>query len=79
MVGDNRERTPGSPSPGRRPMHPQTRLGYEILPYLRELDDHEWTVEERESLWGAERVLGRPLTEPEKRLWVAQARMIGNL
>jgi hypothetical protein len=27
-------------------MHPQTRLGYEILPCLRELDDHEWTAEE---------------------------------
>jgi hypothetical protein len=49
------------------------------VPYLRELDGHEWTVEERESLWRAERVLGRPLTEPEKRLWVAQARMIGEL
>jgi len=60
-------------------MHPQTRLGYEILPYLLELDDHEWTAEERESLWRAERVLGRPLTEPEKQLWVAQARMIGDL
>lgn len=60
-------------------MHPQTRLAYEILPYLRELDGHEWTAEEHESLWRSERVLGRPLTEPEKHLWVSQARMIGDI
>ena len=60
-------------------MHPQTRLGYEILPYLRELDDHEWTAEEREFLWGMERLKGRPLEEWEKRMAVAQARMIGDL
>lgn len=60
-------------------MNPQTRLAYEILPYLRELDGHDRTAEQRESLWRAERVLGRPLTESEKRLWVAQARMVGDL
>jgi len=38
-----------------------------------------WTPEERELLAAAERLEGRPLSEPEKRLWVAQARMIGNL
>jgi hypothetical protein len=78
-VSENRDGTPGSPSPGRRSVHPQRRLAGEILPYLRDLDGHEWTAEERESLWRAERVLGRPLTEPKKRLWVAQARMIGDL
>ena len=60
-------------------MHLQTRLGYEILPYLRDLGDHEWTAEEREFLWRTESVLGRPLTEPEKRLRVTQARRIGDL
>ena len=60
-------------------MHSQTGLAYEILPYLRELDGHEWTAEELEFLASAERLRGRPLTEPEKRLWVAQARMIGHL
>jgi hypothetical protein len=44
-------------------MRPQTRLGYEILPYLRDLNDHEWTAEEQEFLWRAERVLGRPLVK----------------
>lgn len=78
-MGKNRDGTPERPRSGYWSMHPQTRLAYEILPYLRDLDGHEWTAEERESLWRAERVLGRPLTEPEKRLWVAQARMIGNL
>jgi len=53
-------------------MHPQTRLAYEIQPYLRELDDHEWTAEEREFLDWAERRKGRSLSEPEKRLWVAR-------
>jgi aspartate-semialdehyde dehydrogenase len=41
-------------------MHPQTRLGYEILPYLRELDGHEWTAEERKFLSDTERVLSQP-------------------
>ena len=78
-MGENRDGKPKRPASGFWSMHSQTRLAYEILSYLRELDDHEWTAEERESLWRAERVLGRPLSEPEKRLWVAQARMIGNL
>lgn len=60
-------------------MHPQTRRGYEILLYLRELDGHEWTADEREFLEWAKRRKARPLTEPGKRLWVAQARMIGDL
>jgi hypothetical protein len=38
-----------------------------------------WTPEELEFLQWAEGREGRPLTEPEKRLWVAQARMIGDL
>jgi hypothetical protein len=38
-----------------------------------------WTPEEWEFLQWAERQEGRPLTEPEKRLWVAQARIIGDL
>ncbi len=38
-----------------------------------------WTPEEREFLVNAERLHGRSLTEPEKRIWVAQARMIGDL
>ncbi len=78
-MGENRDGTPGSPPPGRRPMHPQLRLAYEIQPYLRELDDHEWTAEELQFLAWAERWEGRPLTEPEKRIAVAQARMIGEL
>jgi len=78
-MGKNGDRTPKRPRSHHRSMHPQTRLACEILPYLRDLDGHEWTAEERESLWRAERVLGRPLTEPEKRLWVAQARMIRDL
>jgi hypothetical protein len=40
--------------------HPQTRLGYEILPYLRAVDDREWMSEEREFLDWAERARGRP-------------------
>jgi hypothetical protein len=79
MVGENRDGTYERQPSGYWSMHPQTRLGYEILPYLRELDDHEWTAEEREFLEWAERRNGRPLTEPEKRLWVAQARIIGDL
>jgi hypothetical protein len=78
-VGENRDGTPKRPSSGYWSMHPQTRLGYEILPYLRELDGHESTAEEREFLEWAERREGRPLAEWEKRLWVAQARMIGDL
>jgi hypothetical protein len=58
-------------------MHPETRMGYEILPYLRALDDHEWSAEE--FLEWAEHPEGPPLAEWEQRLWVAQARMIGNL
>ena len=77
MAGEDRDWAPSRP-PSRR-MHPQTRLGYEILPYLRELDGHEWTAEELEFLASAERLEGRSLTEPEKRLWVAQARLIGDL
>jgi hypothetical protein len=46
-------------------MHPQTRLGYEILPYLRDLDGHKWTAEDREFLAWSERAQGRPLAEPE--------------
>ena len=78
-MADNGGKTPNGVS--RRPgsMHPQTRLGYNILPYLRELDDHEWTAEEQAFLEWSERARGRPLTEPEKRLWVAQTRMIGDL
>jgi hypothetical protein len=57
-VGQNRDGMPERPRSGYWSMHPQTRLGYEILPYLRDLDDHEWSAEERESLWRAERVLG---------------------
>ena len=67
------------PPSGYWSMHPQTRLGYEILPFLRELDSNEWTAEEQEFLAASERLEGRPLTEPEKRVWVAQARMIGDL
>ena len=78
-MSENRDGTPGPPPSGRRSVHPQRRLAGEIMPYLRELDDRDWTTDEREFLWRAERVLGRPLTEPEKRLWVAQARMIGDL
>jgi hypothetical protein len=78
-VTDDRDVTPKHPASGDWSMHLQTRLGYEILPYLRELDGHMWPAEGRESLWRAERVLGRPLTEPEKRFWVAQARMVGDL
>lgn len=36
----------------------KTRLGHEILPYPRELDGHDRTAEERETLWRAERVQG---------------------
>lgn len=78
-MGENREGTPGSPPSGRRPMHPQLRLAREIQPCLRELDDHEWTPEERDFLADSERLEGRSLTEPEKRLWVAQARLIGDV
>jgi hypothetical protein len=67
-------------SPDRnRSVHPLRRLADEILPYLRELDDREWTSEEREFIVHMERWEGRPLTEPEKRMAVAQARMIGYL
>ena len=38
-----------------------------------------WTAEERQLIEDMERVTGRPLTEPEKRIAVAQARMIGYL
>jgi hypothetical protein len=78
-MSENRDGKPNRPASGYWSMHPQTRLAYEILPYLRELDGHEWTAEELESLASAERLEGRPLTEPEKRLWVAQARMVGHL
>lgn len=78
MTG-NHDGTRKRPASGYWSMHPQTRLGYDILPYLRELDGHEWTAEELEFLAASERLRGRPLTEPEKRLWVAQARVIGDL
>lgn len=67
------------PSSGGRSVHPQRRLADEILPYLRELDGRDWPPEERAFLEWAERRKGRPLTEPEKRMWVAQARMVGEL
>jgi hypothetical protein len=79
MVSENRDGKPKRPASGYWSMHPQTRLAYEILPYLRELDGHEWTAEEREFLWGMERLKGRPLEEWEKRMAVAQARMVGDL
>jgi hypothetical protein len=78
-VGENCDGKPKRSASGYWSMHPQTRLGYEILPYLRELDDHEWTAEEREFLWSMERLEGRPLEEWEKRMAVAQARMVGDL
>jgi len=34
-VGKNRDGTPERPASGYLSMHPQTRLGYAILPYLR--------------------------------------------
>jgi hypothetical protein len=78
-VGENRYGTPGPRPSAYWSMYPQTRLGYEILPYLRELDDHTWSAEEREFLESAEHRKGRPLAEPETRLCVAQARIIGDL
>jgi len=60
-------------------MHPQTRLGYEILPYLRELDDHEWTTEERESLWLGGACPGAAADGAGEAPLVAQARMVGDL
>ena len=62
-----------------RSVHPLRRLADEILPYLLELGDRDWTPEEREFIADMERLEGRPLTEPEKRMAVAQARMIGHL
>ncbi|HLY24386.1 MAG TPA: hypothetical protein VKT83_18115 [bacterium] len=44
------------------PIELLTRLGYEILPYLRELDDHEWTAEEREFLESSGTWKTRPLS-----------------
>lgn len=64
---------------GMQRMHPQTRLALEILPYLLELEGRDWTLEERRFLEECERYKGRSLTEPEKRMTVAQARMIGDL
>ncbi|HEV2283795.1 MAG TPA: hypothetical protein VGX75_15530 [bacterium] len=78
-MGERRDGAAKRPPSEYWSMHPQTRLGYEILPYLHELDGHEWTAEELEFLASAERLEGRPLSEPEKPLWVAQARMIGHL
>ncbi|HLW48997.1 MAG TPA: hypothetical protein VKW09_14690 [bacterium] len=78
-MGENRDGTPGPPPPGRRCVHPQRRLAGAIVPYLRELDDHEWTAEEWGFLESATRWKGQALTEAEKRLWVAQARTIGDL
>lgn len=59
-MGENCDGRPERPPSGYWSMHPQTHLGSEILPYLRELDDHEWTAEEREFLEWAERRKGRP-------------------
>ena len=78
-MSENRDGTPGPPPSGRRSVHPQRRLAGEIMPYLRELDDRDWTTDEREFREGAERRAERPLAEWEQRLWVAQARMIGDL
>ena len=57
-MGENREGAPDSPSPGRRSAYPQRRLADEIMPYLRDLDNRNWTPEEREFLEGAERRAG---------------------
>ena len=43
---------------GNRSVHPLRRLADEILPYLRELDDREWTPEEREFIADMERLRG---------------------
>ena len=78
-MGESRDGAAKRPPSGYWSMHPQTRLAYEVLPYLRELDGHEWTAEEREFLRDTERLKGRPLAEWEERIAVAQARMIGDL
>lgn len=46
-----------------RSVHPLRRLADEILPYLRELDDRDWTPEER-----AERGRDRPQTVDDEGL-----------
>src|SRR5690349_19722802 len=67
-MSENRDGKPKRAASGYWSMHPQTRLAYEIMPYLRELDDRYWTPKEQEFLEFAERRAVRPLEEWEKRL-----------
>jgi hypothetical protein len=60
-------------------MKGQRRLIAEIWPHLLKLEGRPWTPEEVEFLSWMEKHEGRPLTDGEKRIAVAQARMIGEI
>ena len=59
----------------------QARLCAELRPFLDEIAERlpERTPEEQELIAFMEKHYGRPLTEPEKNVTIAQAKMIGNL
>jgi hypothetical protein len=59
----------------------QARLCAELLPYLQEIEERlpERTAEELQLISDMEKYHGRSLTEPEKNISIAQARMIGHI